>query len=38
MAIRKYFTEKGLRAFPKLSMPHSKFSSLAFDDRLGPKK
>ena len=32
MATRKYFTEKGIRALPKDSIPHSKFSSLILDD------
>ena len=36
MATKKYFTEKGIRALPIDSMPHSKFSSLFFDERLGP--
>lgn len=38
MAVKKYFTEKGLRALPTDSTPHSKASSLFFVFRLGPKK
>ena len=37
MATRKYFTEKGTRAFPTDSIPHSKLRSLFRDLRDGPK-
>ena len=36
MATRKYFTEKGILAFPTDSIPHSKFLSLTSEDLLGP--
>jgi len=36
IATRKYFTEKGIRAFPTDSIPHSKFLSLITDFLLGP--
>lgn len=38
MATRKYLTEKGIRAFPTDSIPHSKLLSLLADDLLGPNK
>ena len=36
MATRKYLTEKGIRALPTDSIPHSKFLSLEADDLFGP--
>jgi hypothetical protein len=36
MATRKYLTEKGMRALPTDSIPHSKFLSLEAEDLLGP--
>ena len=36
MATKKYFTEKGIRAFPTDSIPHSKFLSLVAEDHFGP--
>ena len=36
MATRKYFTEKGIRALPTDSIPHSKFLSLVSDFLFGP--
>ena len=36
MATKKYFTEKGIRAFPTDSIPHSKFLSFEADDLFGP--
>lgn len=36
MAVRKYLMEKGKRAFPFDSIPHSKLSSLRSPLRLGP--
>ncbi len=38
MATKKYFTEKGIRAFPTDSIPHSKFLSLLLECLFGPKK
>lgn len=38
MATRKYLTEKGIRAFPTDSIPHSKLLSLLAEDLLGPNK
>jgi hypothetical protein len=37
MATKKYFTEKGMRALPTDSIPHSKFLSLFTELLLGPK-
>ncbi len=37
IATRKYFTEKGILAFPIDSIPHSKFLSLFFECLFGPK-
>lgn len=38
IAVIKYLTEKGLRALPTLSSPHSKVSSCLFPLAFGPKK
>ena len=38
IAIRKYLIEKGMRALPCGSIPHSNVSSFLTDLRLGPKK
>ncbi len=37
IATKKYFTEKGILAFPTDSIPHSKFLSLFFECLFGPK-
>ncbi len=36
MATKKYFTEKGIRALPIDSIPHSKFRSFLADFLFGP--
>ena len=36
MATRKYFTEKGIRALPTDSIPHSKFLSFTSELLFGP--
>ena len=38
IATKKYFTEKGIRAFPTDSIPHSKLLSLFAEDLFGPKR
>ncbi len=38
MAARKYLTEKGSRALPMDSKPHSKLCNFCTPLRLGPKK
>ncbi len=38
MAVKKYLIDKGTRALPLLSIPHSNEESLAFVFRFGPNK